>query len=444
MSRIPLVAKVADSARIALAVVLVVLLTAGATAASASHSPTFHAPRDDVHLSEPIGTGSTSALASASSSVPAGLTSWVVNTTDDTDDGACDPTHCSLLEALNAAADQQGAHVITFSIPTWDPGYDPSTGVWTIQPASGLNVPLDTTVDGSVSSAPDARVCSVRPGIEIDGTTLALQGYTGLRVPDNVTLRGLVINHFQYGVWIAGDNVTIEGCYIGTDPTGTQAKPNVMAGILVANGASNAVIEHNLLSGNLGPAIRLFGESTTGNIVRNNCIGTSLDRNTPLPNGSHGTYFHLGAHDNSVGPDNLIAFNGAPGVWVDGQGTRGNTITRNQVYGNSLKGILLSDGGNDGLAPPVIASSSPTQVSGTACPGCTIEIFSDAQDQGALYEGNTIAGPGGNWVFTTQARLRGPYLTATATDGHGNTSEFSATGSLLCHDLWLPLVVRGN
>jgi len=444
MSRVPLVAKVVDGARIALVIVLVVLLTVETTAASASLTSGFHTPRDDVHLSESIGTDIMSACGNMSSSVAAALSPLVVNTTDDTDDGACDSTHCSLREALDAAAYQQGAAVITFSIPASDPGYDPSNGVWTIQPTNGFSLPSDVTIDGTVSSAPEAGVCSVRPGIEIDGTTLAILGITGLRVPDDVTLRGLVVTRFQYGIWVTGSNVTIEGCYIGTDPTGTRAKPNVMAGILVGNGASNAVIEHNLLSGNLGPAIRLFGESTTGNTVRNNCMGASLDRNTPLPNGSHGIYFHIGTHDNTVGPDNLIAFNGAPGVWVDGQGTRGNTITRNQVYGNVSKGILLSSGGNDGLAPPVITGASPTQVSGTACPGCTIEIFSDAQDQGALYEGNTIAGPGGNWVFTTQAKLRGPYLTATATDSHGNTSELSATGSLLCHDLWLPLVARGS
>jgi hypothetical protein len=78
----------------------------------------------------------------------------------------------------------------------------------------------------------------------------------------------------------------------------------------------------------------------------------------------------------------------------------------------------------------VITTASATQVSGTACANCTIEVFSDANDEGALYEGTTTANSSGNWTFTKASGLTGPYVTATATDANSNTSEFSAPVSV--------------
>ena len=413
--------------RIVLAVALAGLLTMGASAAFADSGPLSDA-----------------APAGARSSVAPGVTSYVVNTTDDVDDGTCDFAHCSLREALELAAYEQGPHVITFEIPTLDPGYDPSSGVWTIQPTTGYNLPFDVTVDGSVSAGPDAWVRSVRPGIEIDGTTLAPLGITGLSVHDGGALRGLIVTRFQNGIWIMGSDVTVEGCYVGTDPTGTQAKPNTLAGILVGSEATNAVIQQNLISGNSGIGIRLFGGETSGNTISDNRIGTDLDGSGPLPNKGHGVYFHAGAHDNTVGPDNLIAHNEGAGVGVDGEATRGNTITHNRIHSNTTTGIVLSTGANGGLTPPVITGASVAQVTGTACPGCTIEVFSDVWNQGAVHEGSTTADSGGDWTFTPQASPRGPYITAVATDGEGNTSEFSVMYELPRYRLWLAVVQRGG
>jgi hypothetical protein len=37
-------------------------------------------------------------------------------------------------------------------------------------------------------------------------------GITGLWVGENVTVRGLIVNHFQYSIWVFTANVTIEDC----------------------------------------------------------------------------------------------------------------------------------------------------------------------------------------------------------------------------------------
>lgn len=71
-------------------------------------------------------------------------------------------------------------------------------------------------------------------------------------------------------------------------------------------------------------------------------------------------------------------------------------------------------------------------IEGSVCAGCSVEIFSDAADEGRIYEGVTTANailPAFSWNGT----VSGPNVTATATDSQGNTSEFSAPfGGLSC------------
>jgi CSLREA domain-containing protein/uncharacterized repeat protein (TIGR01451 family) len=68
-------------------------------------------------------------------------TLFVVTTTDDHNDFNCD-SDCTLREAIQAANNTASDSVITFDIPTTDPGY--SNGVWTINLANPLP-PLNTS-----------------------------------------------------------------------------------------------------------------------------------------------------------------------------------------------------------------------------------------------------------------------------------------------------------
>jgi len=344
----------------------------------------------------------------------------VVNSADDTQDGSCDTVHCSLRDALAQAGDVAGPKTIVFDIPTSDPSYDALTGVWTLQTDGGYFAPDETTIDGSVPNGPG----SITPGIEIDASTEA-QYTSGLRTGSSVTLRGLVVNGFGYAVWIDQADVTVEGCYIGTDPTGTLAKPNSHDGILLARGATGAVIQGNVISGNRTGGIRMFGDPTEGHVIHANRIGCAADGVAALPNGRYGIKIHDGAHDNTTGPDNVISFNGTYGIWVTDYLTHANTITQNSIHSNEIGGIYLTSGGNDELDSPLLLQVSRTEVVGSACANCVIEVFSDAWDQGEIYEGTVTADGSGAWSFTAPAELPGLYVTATATDEHGSTSQFS-------------------
>jgi len=141
--------------------------------------------------------------------------------------------------------------------------------------------------------------------------------------------------------------------------------------------------------------------------------------------------FISGVRDNIIGgaapgEGNLIAYNTMDGVYVYGDETTGNTIRGNSIHSNGGKGIELFAGGNTELAPPTITGFG--SVMGTAYPNCTIDVYSDEEDEGQVYEGSTTANGAGNWSFS--GSLEGPNITATATDAAGNTSEFSAPVAL--------------
>jgi CSLREA domain-containing protein len=384
---------------------------------------------------------------------PTGPPSLVVNTTNDVDDGTCNATHCSLREALNAAAVHTGPDTISFNIPPADPGCDAS-GVCTIRPASVLPPLTDggTIIDGytqpgaSPNSNPFGQPINAALKIVLDGSQVA--GWPdGLDIRSSGNLvRGLVIQRFYDGISVldASDN-RIEGNFIGTDVYGSADLGNRCHGVSISGvqggpGSTNNVLggsspqARNLIAGNdcVGVGIGPVGN----NKVLGNYIGTNASGAGALPNNGNGVRVYNVSNNNviggqAVGEANLIAFNTGDGVEIDGSyGAARNTITRNSIHSNAGKGIALLSGGNGGLASPAITTASATQVSGTACANCTVEVFSDTADEGAIYEGTTTANASGNWTFNKPGGLTGPYVTATATDGSGNTSEFSAPFSV--------------
>jgi Bacterial Ig domain len=80
--------------------------------------------------------------------------------------------------------------------------------------------------------------------------------------------------------------------------------------------------------------------------------------------------------------------------------------------------------GNAGLiAPSLMDFDLQTgTVVGTACPNCTIEVFSDDDDEATSYEGRGVADGAGIFALEVGRPLAGPNLTAVATDAEGNTS----------------------
>src|SRR5262249_52731069 len=85
-------------------------------------------------------------------------------------------------------------------------------------------------------------------GFPIDATELivlknnaAMGNTVGITISANdSTVKGLVIQGFEDGIDISGDNNKVQGCFIGTDDTGNAAAPNG-CGIDIKGGTGNLI-----------------------------------------------------------------------------------------------------------------------------------------------------------------------------------------------------------
>jgi CSLREA domain-containing protein len=288
----------------------------------------------------------------------------------------------------------------------------------------GTDVTGNKAISNGVAEGYSEGILSYANGAMIGGTTPAA--------------RNVVSGNVGTGIQVRGVATIVQGNYCGTNSAGTAPVPKSGPGVTVYQ-ADSAMIggtapgAGNLLSGasNNGDSGVQILESTNTQIV-GNLIGTAADGTTPLPNLSSGVDIYLESSNNIIGgtvpaAGNIIAFNGANGVHVDGSvpQVRSNTIRGNSIYANADAGIALISNGNDNLAPPTINGIDPLH--GASCAPCTVEIFSDSEDEGRVFEGSVYTNDG-NWTF--DGVLSGPHVTATSTDMSNNTSEFSAPVSL--------------
>jgi CSLREA domain-containing protein len=285
---------------------------------------------------------------------------YTVNTTDDYDDGACDETHCSLREALNASNSVPSADLIAFNIPG-DPPY-------TIQPQS----PLPDIIDPVTIDATTQPGYKGTPVIELEGSN-AGEGAQGLMLSaGNSTIRGLMIDSFSEN------------------------------GVNIGNCATN-LIEGNVLSGNLGSGIAIAGESATGNVVRGNLIGTNQSGTAPWPN-TDGIWLGDFTHNNTLGGTteqerNIISGNAIFGVSVNSGSYQnyflGNFIgtdqTGTQPIGNG-GGVWLGSGSNNNLVGG-LQEGVGNLISGNLGNGVTIaEPGSTRNDVQGNYIGTDVTG----------------------------------------------------
>ncbi|MGB3905224.1 MAG: right-handed parallel beta-helix repeat-containing protein, partial [Anaerolineae bacterium] len=263
--------------------------------------------------------------------------------------------------------------------------------------------------------------------------------------------RNIISGNEHSGVHIGAtgaDHNTVSGNYIGPSADGTTIVGNGGAGVIInSDGQYNTIGgstsgERNIISGNFNGVVIQFADASH-NVVKGNYIGTDATATHAWANSVFGVWIHSGAHDNEIGPDNVIAYNNVGGVDVYGDGTTGNTITQNSIHSNEGEGISLRNGGNNERDAPTITSAMCSYGTGTTDPSLTVEGFSDLDGQGRFYEGAVGSGLTGSFVFYPAGdAFRYPYVTLTATDTVGNTSEFSDPVRNGCPIVFLPFVMK--
>lgn len=202
------------------------------------------------------------------------------------------------------------------------------SGPQTISPASPLpTIDRPLTIDGTTQPG-----FAGTPIIELDGS-MAGPGAIGLRITGGSSrVRGLVINRFSaHGIELdtTGGNV-IEGNFIGTDVNGGADLGNSIDGLRI-NGAPGNMIggtilgAGNLLSGNNSKGIEILGSSATGNVVQGNLIGTDVTGTAKVPNGGG------------------VIVNGAPGNTIGGVTDGARNVISGNLSGVQLLGSVATD-----------------------------------------------------------------------------------------------------
>ena len=70
-----------------------------------------------------------------------------------------------------------------------------------------------------------------------------------------------------------------------------------------------------------------------------------------------------------------------------------------------------------------------------------MEVFTGPDEEGKTYLATALADGAGQWGLVGPFTLD-TYVTATATDASGNTSEFSAEVEAFCYPVFVPLAVK--
>jgi uncharacterized repeat protein (TIGR01451 family) len=302
--------------------------------------------------------------------------------------------------------------------------------------------------------------------------------------------RNVIGGNFGVGIGIAGATSTtnrILGNFIGTDASGTTANANGV-GVAIDRAVNNTIggttaTARNVISGNFSDGIEVDGnppfslltEAADGNVIQGNYIGVDAAGVGALGNGvfSEGSAAGISIDGGSnitiggtaAGAGNVIANNSGAGVRIFPRSTIpgaeipvNNAILGNSIYSNGELGIDLDafglsandpgdgDIGANNLQNFPILTSALTRTTGTTVNGTlnsaanstfTVEVFNNPTCDGSGNgEGQTFvaratvttnaAGLANFSISTTTPILAGRFITATATDASGNTSEFSA------------------
>jgi hypothetical protein len=328
-------------------------------------------------------------------------------------------------------------------------------------------------IGGTAAGAGNVISGNSRNGVEIDATGNTVQGnligtdasgaqalgnaFVGVFIShaSNNTVGGtaagagnVISGNGQAGVYVLGTNATatgnvLQGNFIGTDLSGTQALPNPI-GVTLDSAPRNTVGgtaagAGNLISGNSAIGIDFFGTANQ-NVIQGNLIGTDASGTHALGGQFDGVAVTGGASSNqiggaSAGAGNVISGNGTAGVLLSGTNTAGNVVQGNligtdisgtQALGNQT-GVLIQQSASNSLIGGTSAGTgniiSGNQGDGVRIVGSRQGGFLDTT--GNVVQGNYI----GTDVTGTQALGNQVGVTITGFDANRNTVGGTAAGA---------------
>lgn len=396
--------------------------------------------------------------------------------------------NCTLRAAIEFANGntEPGTFTITFSNATF-PADEPATITVGSVPLPNITRPgvvIDGAGAGVVLTSSSSSLTSVVNGLTVTGNEFALHGMhihgfsgscvavTGESAVIGGALagQGNVFGGCKSAIAISGRDATIQGNLAGLTPEG-GADPVETAIVIAAGGA--------LVGGPpaVPGAVNRIGFADTGVFVGAGAgsafTGVQVERNVigKRPGGepaSVTTAVLLSQPSSGTAVVANTIANVQRGIVVAGD-AGGVSVVRNRLASNAFENVLgmAIDLGGDGirnvndpddgdaganglLNHPVLTRATQARVSGTACPGCQVQVYLAAHEPGGARDygltvlpgGTVTASPSGDFVLDGPAAGPGDWLIATATDADGNTSEFGVStrvgaGSVLCGNVQL-------
>lgn len=319
---------------------------------------------------------------------------FIVNTASDLDTDNCvEAGPCSLRGALTAANLTPAEDLIEFNIATTDPGFQPATQHWSILVGNNALPVIEAPVVINGYSQPGASVNSNTPNdgglnsilkIEILAGSAFGSQQNGLQVVGNnfsqpaSTLRGLAISRFQSQIMLGGSSAhRVEGCYLGTNITGSAAAltSNGGRGVRVQGPGPYQIggllpAERNLMSGMLA-AVAFFSASDglriQGNLIGTNAAGTQGIANTNEAISSASPLTNAMIGGSNADARNIISAShfSAISLFSASPSDFNGTVIEGNYLGTDVTGTKPLGNGLNPLSP---SQSQPTiQLLGTIC-----------------------------------------------------------------------------
>jgi len=398
---------------------------------------------------------------------------------------------CTLQAALALADDftlYPGPDLITFNIGGGGPQTINASGIGglTLMPRYDL-----VTIDGTTQPG-----YAGTPIIEVTGAEFYF------RYGASTVFRGLAINSAGYAINLPGPGggSIIEGNFLGTDLTGTAAKPNLVTAVSIVGSSNNLVggttpSAGNLISGNEGRGVRITTYSghptyaATGNLVQGNKIGTNVTGSARLSNANggvlveedrtnYGVVFNNTIGGTQPGAGNLISGNwsthGGVSLWGPAQGNlvQGNLIgtnaagaakvgnydgllvygsnqtiggttpaARNVVSGNGRYGMILDSAGT--LVQGNFIGTNSAGAARLSNWGDGIRIGGDNSTVGGAMAAarNIISGNDGSGVGWTEVSSSDP---SSGNQVQGNYIGTDVTGNVSLNNLYAGVRIRAS
>ena len=231
-----------------------------------------------------------------------------------------------------------------------------------------------------------------------------------------------------FGTQHNGGYNSVEGNFIGTTESGTQAIPNGGNGVFIYGTSNNSIGgslggTQNVISGNAQSGVLIFspnsGAPADSNLVQGNLIGTDWSGSVAVPNHADGVQM-INSNSNTIGGTggnarNVISGNLASGVEIDVLTSKntniGLTASNNVVTGNYIGtsatgnaalldstqqyGVLVSNATNN-----TIGATGGATISGTNAPATPENVISGNGLAGIDFTGSSSSGNSvlGNYI----------------------------------------------